>query len=187
MHLFPRDLRFEHGGAKLVSCPKHHLTLLRPCTSRLSGQNGKICLQKYLPISGELSITSYLKQNALDYWRHLTIENNLKVEKRYIISKTSTHPQKNTFGVRVKTNIPKNSKAMIMLAPYSGWCLLHHKGIKNDQTIFFHVTAGNVKFAVRQWPNFHTFNLLYETRLYRGNAILEILYSRLKKLLETAE
>jgi len=28
---------------------------------------------------------------------------------------------------------------------------------------------------------------LYETRLYRGNAILEILYSRLKKKLETAE
>ena len=28
---------------------------------------------------------------------------------------------------------------------------------------------------------------LYETRLYRGNAILEILYSRLKKKFETAE
>jgi len=30
-HLFPRDLRFEHGGAKLASCPGRHLTSLRPC------------------------------------------------------------------------------------------------------------------------------------------------------------
>jgi len=27
---------------------------------------------------------------------------------------------------------------------------LHYKGIENDQTMFFHVTAGNVKFAVSQ-------------------------------------
>jgi len=48
-------------------------------TSRLSTQNGEICLQNYLPISGNLSITNYLKQNAIDYHSHLTIENNLKV------------------------------------------------------------------------------------------------------------
>ena len=70
VHLLPKDLRFEHGGAKLVSCPKRHLTSLRPCTSRLSSQNGEISLQKYLPISGKLSITNYLKQSALDYRRH---------------------------------------------------------------------------------------------------------------------
>jgi len=46
---------------------------------------------------------------------------------------------------RVETNIPKNSKALIMLAPCPRKCLLHHKGLKNDQTIF-----GNVKFAVSQ-------------------------------------
>ena len=33
----------------------------------------------------------------------------------------------------------------------------------------------------------HPFNILYETWLYRGNAILEILYSRLKNFVETAE
>jgi len=32
VHLFPKDLKFEHGGAKLVSCPGRHLTSLRPCT-----------------------------------------------------------------------------------------------------------------------------------------------------------
>jgi len=48
-------------------CPRRHLTSLRPCTSRLSSQNGEICLQKYLPISGKLSITNSLKQNAVDY------------------------------------------------------------------------------------------------------------------------
>ena len=28
--------------------------------------------------------------------------------------------------------------------------LLHHKGIESDETMFFHVTAGNVKFTVRR-------------------------------------
>jgi len=31
VHLLPNDLRFEHGGAKLVSCPGLHLTSVRPC------------------------------------------------------------------------------------------------------------------------------------------------------------
>ena len=30
VHLLPKDLRFEHGGAKLASCPGRHLTSLRP-------------------------------------------------------------------------------------------------------------------------------------------------------------
>jgi len=34
-----KDLRFEHGGAKLASCPRCHLTSLRPC-SRNSGLCG---------------------------------------------------------------------------------------------------------------------------------------------------
>jgi len=60
-------------------------------------QNGEICLQKYLPITGNnISITNRLKQNAIDYQIHLTIENNLKVEQKVIITKTSTTlpPQK---------------------------------------------------------------------------------------------
>jgi len=32
VHLLPKDLRFDHGGAKLASCPGLHLTSLRPCT-----------------------------------------------------------------------------------------------------------------------------------------------------------
>jgi len=31
VHLLPKDLRFEHEGAKLVSCPGCHLTSVRPC------------------------------------------------------------------------------------------------------------------------------------------------------------
>jgi len=59
--------------------------------------------------------------------------------------------QKNAWArLRAETNIPKNSKAIIMLVFCPGRCLLHHKGIENDQTIFAHVTAGNVKFAVSQ-------------------------------------
>jgi len=30
VHLLPKVLRFEHGGAKLASCPGRHLTSLRP-------------------------------------------------------------------------------------------------------------------------------------------------------------
>ena len=101
LHLLPKDLRFEHGGAKLVSFPRRHLTSLRSCTSRLSSQNDEICLQKYLPINGKLSITNYLKQNAVDYRSHLTIENSLKVEKQvyYFENRHNFHsPPKKRLG-----------------------------------------------------------------------------------------
>jgi len=50
-------------------------------TSRFSTQNAKICLQKYPPISGKVSVTNCLK-SAIEYQGHLTIENKLKVEKK---------------------------------------------------------------------------------------------------------
>jgi len=124
--LLPKDLRFEHRGAKPVSFFRRHRTSLRSYTSRLSSKNDEICLQKYLPISGKLSIINYLKQNAVDYRSHLTIENNLKVEKKvyYFENRHNFHsPTKKTLGVRVETNIPKNSKAIIMLALCPGRCL----------------------------------------------------------------
>jgi len=68
-----------------------------------------------------------------------------------------------------------------MLALCPERCLLHHKSIDNAHKILFLVTGGNVKFAVSQRLIFHPFNYLSETRLYRGNAIIQILYSRLKK------
>jgi len=39
VHLLPKDLRLEHAGAKLVFCPRRHLTSIRLCTSRLPSQN----------------------------------------------------------------------------------------------------------------------------------------------------
>jgi len=53
-------------------------------------------LQKYLPIGGKLSITKYLKQNAVSYRSHLTIKNNLNVEIKvyYFKSKHNIPPQK---------------------------------------------------------------------------------------------
>ena len=35
IHLLPNDLRFEHGDAKLASCPGRHLTSKRPWTQQL--------------------------------------------------------------------------------------------------------------------------------------------------------
>jgi len=32
VHLLPKDLKFEHAGAKLPSCPGRYLTSLRICT-----------------------------------------------------------------------------------------------------------------------------------------------------------
>jgi len=40
-------------------------------------------MQKYPPISGKLSIISYLKQNAIEFHSHLTLVNGLMVEKTY--------------------------------------------------------------------------------------------------------
>ena len=64
-------------GRQTCFFPQALSNLLRPCTSRLSSQSGESCLQKYLPIIGKLSITNYLKQNAVDYRSHLTIENTV--------------------------------------------------------------------------------------------------------------
>jgi len=111
----------------------------------LSSQNGEICLQKYLAISGRPSITNYLKQNAVDYLSYLTIENTLKVEKKIFYFENKHNSTQKTLGVRVATNVPKHYAGTL-----PGRCLLHHKGSENEQTIFFHVTAGNVKFAVSQ-------------------------------------
>jgi len=69
----------------------------------LSSQNGEIYSQKYLPISGKLSITNYLKENAVDCRSHLTIENNLKVDKKvYYFENKHNFPshQKNAWGTR---------------------------------------------------------------------------------------
>ena len=171
VHLFPKDVRFEHGGPNLFLSPGPILPRYAPAHHDCLAKMAKFVYKNTCP-----SVTNYLIQNAVDYQSHLTIENNLKVEKKkyYFENKHYFPPQ--MLGVRVETNIPKNSKAIIILALCSGRYLLHHKDIENDQAIF-----GNVKFAVSQWPISHAYNFLYETRLYRGNAILEILYSRLKK------
>jgi len=46
-HLFQKDLRFEHEGAKLASCPGRHLTSVHPCMHgrRLNGGT-KLCMVK---------------------------------------------------------------------------------------------------------------------------------------------
>jgi len=72
-----------------------------------------------------------LKQNAVDYRNSLTIENNLRSKKRYIISKTSTTfpPPKNAWGMRRDKHDKKLESNYAGTLP--GSCLLHHKGIEN--------------------------------------------------------
>jgi len=53
------------------------------------------------------------------------------------------------LGLREETNIPKNSKAIIMLATLkSVYCIT--MALKMIRQYFYHVTARNVKFAVNQ-------------------------------------
>jgi len=61
----------------------------------------------------------------------------LKVEEKVYYFENK-HNFLSSFGVRVETNIPKNLRAIVMLALCPGRCLLHDKGIENDQTIFPH-------------------------------------------------
>jgi len=125
------------------------------------------------------------KQNVVNYYQsHLTIKNNLRVEKGYIISKTSTTlptPEKNAWGTcRDKHTKKIESNNYAGTLPWKMFIASH--GYWKWPDNFFHVTAGIVKFAVSQWPISHPLNFSYETRLYGGNTILEILHSRLKKI-----
>jgi len=53
-----------------------------------------------LPISGRLSTTNYVKENAVDYRSLVTIENNLKVKKGILFWKQAqvSSSRKNAWG-----------------------------------------------------------------------------------------
>jgi len=90
----------------------------------LSNQNGEICLQNYLSISGKLSITNNLKQNAVDYRNHLTIENNLKVEKKvyYFENKHNFPSPQKRLGYAQRQTYQKNTKAIMLALYLEGVC-----------------------------------------------------------------
>ena len=100
------------------------------------------------------------------------MENNPK-KVYYFENKHNFPPHKKTLGVRVETNISKNSKAIIMLAVCPGRCLLHHKGIENDQTIFFHVTAGNVKICSESTTKFSSVQFFVRNATSRNTVGLQ--------------
>jgi len=57
VHLLPKDLRFEHGGAKLAPCPGRCLTSLRPCAFEIPGL---VCKRKLTTLA--LSLLSDFKE-----------------------------------------------------------------------------------------------------------------------------
>jgi len=93
-------------------------------TSRLSTQNGQICLQKYPPISVKISITNYLKQNAIDYQCHLTIR--LRSEKRSYFEKKHNSPRpKKRMGTNIgggKGAIPPKFLAFLVILCFERRC-----------------------------------------------------------------
>jgi len=157
--------QIQTWGRQTCILPHHassnFVTLSAQCTSRLSSQNGEICLQKYLPISGKLSTTKCLKQNALDCRSRLTIENILNVEKRYIFSKTSTTQlfltPKTAWGTRRDKHTKKlESKNYAGTLPWK--VLIASQGYWKWSDNIFPRHSGNVKFVVSQWPNSRPFN-----------------------------
>jgi len=67
LHLLPKDLRFEHGGAKVSSCPGRHLTSLRLCcTGSIPETVFWLCK---LPKSC-VSYSGVAKGGAVRPWRH---------------------------------------------------------------------------------------------------------------------
>ena len=57
MHLIPKDLRFEHGGAKVASCPGRHLTSLRlGCTGSMPETGFWLCKLPESCVSYKFSI-----------------------------------------------------------------------------------------------------------------------------------
>jgi len=58
--LLPKDLRFEHGGAKLATCPGRHQTALRPCScpAMLHGINLLLDVLSFTEKSSKQSKTS---------------------------------------------------------------------------------------------------------------------------------
>jgi len=95
-----------------------HITIVYPKSRNL--------VTTYPPISGKLSITNYLKQNAIDYRRHMTIENNLKVEISAVIWKTSTTlPPEKTLRYaqwRRQRTIPPKFLAFIVILLFERRC-----------------------------------------------------------------
>jgi len=72
-NLLPKDLRFEHGGAKLASCPGRHLTSLHPCQYPSAAQTSVAlslaCMAKLwlLPRRDKLLIVILCREYFLNY------------------------------------------------------------------------------------------------------------------------
>jgi len=126
-------------------------------TSRFSSLTGEICLQKYLPISGQLSITNQLKQNVIDYQNHLTIEETWR--KKVIILKTSTTPRKKTLGTRREVINAGTLPWNVFIAAQENW--------KWSDNVF---TSQREMWSL-QWINDHLL-LLIHSFFFVGNATI---------------
>jgi len=96
VHLFPKDVRFEHGGPNLFLSPGPILPRYAPAHHDCLAKMAKFVYKNTCP-----SVTNYLIQNAVDYQSHLTIENNLKVEKKkYYFENKHYFPPPNAWSTR---------------------------------------------------------------------------------------
>jgi len=67
VYSLPKDLRFTHGGAKLVSCPRCHLASVRPCF-----QHGHIKIIQKLITKVDIKILLEQHWNAyVEKWKAL--------------------------------------------------------------------------------------------------------------------
>jgi len=72
VHLLPKDLRFEHGGAKLASCPGRHLTSLRPCSCpHVKYLSEVLCCAVWVVVPANKLSLPKINQSELSCWRQI--------------------------------------------------------------------------------------------------------------------
>ena len=179
-------------GRQTCILPQHassnFVTLSAQCTSRLSSQNGEICLQNTCPSVANYQSQNVLKQNAVDCWSRLNIENILNVEKRCIMSKTSTTlpTPKTAWGTR-RDKHTKKLESNNYAGTLSCKVLIASQGYWKWSDNIFPRHSGKREVCSESMTKFSPIQFFYETRLYRGNAISEILCSRLKKIIRDSK
>ena len=99
VHLLPKDLRFKHGGAKLVSCPGRHFTSVRPWLYLkifALGRIGHNFRMLYLTLNRTLLMAMF---NHRKYYPPFTFS--------YIcIDETDTHKHLGRFSIKVFPSTP---------------------------------------------------------------------------------
>jgi len=66
--LLPKDLRFEHGGAKLVSFPGRHFYSFSRKEIKRANSSASDAMSRFVPARLTLDPSSYFSARCRSYW-----------------------------------------------------------------------------------------------------------------------